>query len=156
MRRRLGIAQALLNDPEVLIVDEPTAGLDPEERVRFRQMLREIGSSKLVIVSTHIVSDVEHMASHLAIMRRGKLVAFDTPAQIVSAARGEIWSAQVDEGQYQHLRHTVRVLQAEPVGGGYLLRMAHPYPPVIGAVQEEPRLEEALLTQRFAALQDAP
>jgi ABC-type multidrug transport system ATPase subunit len=150
MRRRLGIAQALLNDPEVLIVDEPTAGLDPEERVRFRQLLREIGSSKLVIVSTHIVSDVEHMAGHLAIMRRGKLVAFDTPEAIVDQARGEIWSAHVDQGQYRHLRDTVRVLEAQPQAGGFLLRISHPHVPVVGARPEEPRLEEALMTHRFA------
>jgi ABC-2 type transport system ATP-binding protein len=155
MRRRLGIAQALLNDPEVLIVDEPTAGLDPEERVRFRQLLRDIGSSKLVIVSTHIVSDVEHMAGYLAIMRRGRLIAFDTPAAIVSAARGQIWSAQVDEGQYQHLRDNVRVLQAEQQQGGYLLRIAHPHAPVIGAIAEEPRLEEALMTHRFVFKEQA-
>ena len=155
MRRRLGIAQALLNDPEVLIVDEPTAGLDPEERIRFRQLLRDIGSSKLVIVSTHIVSDIEHMAGHLAIIRGGRLIAFDTPGAIVNAARGEIWSAQVDEGQYQHLRDKVRVLQADQSQGGYQLRIAHPHAPVIGAVQEEPRLEEALMTHRFMLREQA-
>jgi ABC-type multidrug transport system ATPase subunit len=155
MRRRLGIAQALLNDPEVLIVDEPTAGLDPEERMRFRQLLRDIGSSKLVIVSTHIVSDVEHMAGHLAVLRRGRLVAFDTPRAIVDQARGQIWSAQVDEGQYQHLRGSVRVLEAQSHQGGYRLRIAHPHQPVMGALPEEPRLDEALMTHRFAPLEAA-
>src|SRR5213075_2816761 len=79
MKQRLGIAQALINDPELVIVDEPTAGLDPEERVRFRNVLSEIGFSKLVILSTHIVSDVESIATQIAIMREGRLLTLAAP-----------------------------------------------------------------------------
>jgi ABC-type multidrug transport system ATPase subunit len=89
MLRRLGIAQALLNDPDVLVVDEPTAGLDPEERLRFRNLLADLGADKLVIISTHIVSDVETIAGRLAIMRSGRLVACDTPDAILGRARGQ-------------------------------------------------------------------
>src|SRR5258706_13924036 len=82
MKQRLGIAQALVNDPDIVIVDEPTAGLDPEERVRFRNMLADLGIGKLVILSTHIVSDVESIATHIAVMREGAIVASATPEEL--------------------------------------------------------------------------
>ena len=84
MKQRLGIAQALINEPDLVIVDEPTAGLDPEERVRFRDMLAEIGLGKLVILSTHIVSDVESIATRIAIMRGGAVVALATPEELLA------------------------------------------------------------------------
>ena len=83
MKQRLGIAQALVNDPELVIVDEPTAGLDPEERVRFRNVLAELGSERLVILSTHIVSDIESIATQIAIMKAGALVTLTTPESLL-------------------------------------------------------------------------
>jgi ABC-type glutathione transport system ATPase component len=91
MRQRVGIAQALLNDPRLLIVDEPTAGLDPEERVRFRNLLGELSGDRIVILSTHIVSDVEAAATRIAVLRRGRLVADAAPEALLAEVRGRVW-----------------------------------------------------------------
>lgn len=155
MLRRLGIAQALLNDPDILVVDEPTAGLDPEERLRFRKLLGELGFDKLVILSTHIVSDVESLAGRLAIMKSGRLVACATPAEILGRARGQVWSASVDEAEYAHLREHTQVLQAQRRDGRIALRIAHPQAPCPGAQASEPSLEEALMAQRYAVREAA-
>jgi ABC-type multidrug transport system ATPase subunit len=150
MRRRLGIAQALLNDPDILIVDEPTAGLDPEERLRFRNLLGDLGQDKLVIMSTHIVSDVESIASELAIMRKGRLIGFDTPENMIDQARGQVWSAQVNAKEYEQLKSQVQVLQAQRQGESYQVRMAHPFAPLANASLTEPSLEDALMAQRYS------
>jgi ABC-2 type transport system ATP-binding protein len=145
MRRRLGIAQALLGDPDVLIVDEPTTGLDLDERLRFRSLMAEIGSGKLVIISTHIVSDVEHIATELAVMSTGRLVTHASPQAIMAMARGAVWSALVDAGQYAELRTRVQILQVRTMADGMQLRMAHPQRPCTGALPQEPTLEDALM-----------
>ena len=150
MRQRLGIAQALLSDPDVLIVDEPTAGLDPEERLRFRHLLGDLGRQRLVIVSTHIVSDVENMATRLAILRQGRLVAFETPDAVLARAAGQLWSALLTPADYEALRSQVHVLQAQPQGTRVQVRMVHPTRPCAQAEPVNASLEEALMAQRYA------
>lgn len=95
MKRRVGIAQALLNEPEILILDEPTSGLDPGERVRFRNLLSEFAHDRIVLISTHIVSDVEYIATQNAVMKDGKLLAQGTTEELVKLVAGKVWTAQI-------------------------------------------------------------
>lgn len=99
MKRRVGIAQALLNDPRVLIVDEPTAGLDPEERIRFRNLLVELASDRIVILSTHIVEDIGQTCRDVAVLDRGTLVYRGTPSDLIAAARGHVWQITSADGR---------------------------------------------------------
>src|SRR5215468_9060375 len=104
MRQRVGIAQALLNDPKLLIVDEPTAGLDPEERVRFRNLLSELSGERIVILSTHIVSDVEAVATSIAILSHGQLLAHAAPESLLSSIAGKVWEVVVSAAELPAIR----------------------------------------------------
>src|SRR5512133_2970499 len=118
MKQRIGIAQALLNDPQLLIVDEPTVGLDPEERVRFRNLLADLPGERIVILSTHIVSDVEAAATHLVVISHGRLLAQTTPEQLLQQVEGRVWEWLVPSSQLAALRqqHLVSSLARRPDG----------------------------------------
>jgi ABC-type multidrug transport system ATPase subunit len=145
MKQRLGIAQALINDPDLVIVDEPTAGLDPEERVRFRNVLSDLGGERLVILSTHIVSDVESIATEIAIMKEGSLVALATPEALMKRAEGSVWEAVLPSEQFDELRRTLHVSGAVRKSDGVHARFVAPSRPVPQAVAAEPTLEDAFL-----------
>jgi ABC-2 type transport system ATP-binding protein len=145
MKQRLGIAQALINDPDIVIVDEPTAGLDPEERVRFRNVLSDIGFGKLVILSTHIVSDVESIATEIAIMREGSLVALATPEELMRRATGSVWELVVTSEEFDGLRRTMPISSAVRKSDGVHARIVAAAPPVPQARAAEPNLEDAFL-----------
>jgi ABC-type multidrug transport system ATPase subunit len=145
MKQRLGIAQALIGEPDLLIVDEPTAGLDPEERVRFRNLLSDLGGDKLVILSTHIVSDVESTATRIVVMREGRLLAAEAPEDLLTATRGQVWEAVVPSTEYETAREGLTVSRAVRTGDGVLLRMVAASPPFAGARAVEPTLEDAYL-----------
>ena len=145
MRQRLGIAQALLNDPALLIVDEPTAGLDPEERVRFRHLLSDLGHGKLVLLSTHIVSDIESLAGTIAVMKEGRLVTCAAPEALLQAARGQVWEAVVSSAEYEQVRGRLKVTRAVRQADGVHARVVSREQPFPTAQSVEPDLEDAFV-----------
>ncbi|MBM6774194.1 ABC transporter ATP-binding protein [Olsenella profusa] len=146
MRQRLGIAQAVLNDPEVLVLDEPTAGLDPKERVRFRNLISGFSQDKVVLLSTHIVSDVEHIADEILVMRAGSVVLSGPPDELVAEARGKVWEATVSAVRAEELEATLTVGNVRHLDGGQaLVRYVSDEPVVPGSVSAEPTLEDLYL-----------
>ncbi len=145
MRQRLGIAQALISNPDLVIVDEPTAGLDPEERVRFRNLLSDLSGRRLVILSTHIVSDVESIAGEIAVMREGRLLASGPPETLLRAARGSAWEAVVPSDEFERRRDTLTVSSMVRRPDGVHLRLVAMEQPLLEATPVEPDLEDAYL-----------
>ena len=144
MRQRVGIAQALLNDPKLLIVDEPTVGLDPEERVRFRHLLAELAGERLVILSTHIVSDIEASAATLAVMAAGKLRFHGTPEALMAAAEGHAWQWTLPAEQLAEARTRLKISRAQRRAHGVEVRVVGDQPSA-DAVRVAPDLEDAYL-----------
>ena len=145
MRQRVGIAQALLNDPQLLIVDEPTAGLDPEERVRFRNILGDLASDRIVILSTHIVSDVEAVAEDIAIMSQGRLLRRDTPEKLLRAADGQVWEGLISSSELAGFRERYLISRAVRTPSGVRVRVLADTPPLPDAVPVSPDLEDTYL-----------
>jgi len=146
MKRRFGIAVALIGDPDLIIVDEPTAGLDPAERVRFLNLLSEIGEDSVVLLSTHIVSDVEATASRLAIMHDGRLAATAAPEALIDRVRDRVWEWVVGHDELGRVRDAYQVTKATRGPGGIRVHAVAEQPPSAGATPAEPTLEDAYLS----------
>ena len=143
MRQRVGIAQALLNDPALLIVDEPTVGLDPEERMRFRHLLTDLAGQRLVILSTHIVSDVEASATALAVMAAGRLRFHGTPEALIARASGHVWEWTLAPEQLADVRAKFVVCASLRRPDGIRVRVVNSAPPHPEAQAVAPGLEDA-------------
>jgi ABC-type multidrug transport system ATPase subunit len=146
MLRRVGIAQALLADPRVLIVDEPTAGLDPEQRVVFRNLLADLAADRVVLLSTHIVSDVESVAADIAIMAGGRLLLRGSPDEVLRQAEGQVWEMTVPPGELAALRDRHPVSKMVRTAAGVRVRVLAPSAPATDAAAVQADLEDAYLT----------
>ncbi|MEE2525773.1 ABC transporter ATP-binding protein [Hyphobacterium sp. HN65] len=142
MRQRFGIAQALLGDPQLIIVDEPTAGLDPEERNRFHNLLSEIGENVVVILSTHIVEDVADLCPLMAIMNQGKIVSQGAPGDLIAALEGKVWSKHVAKPDLPALRARLNVISERLVTGQVFVRVISDTDPGDGFEAATPDLED--------------
>lgn len=146
MKRRAGIAQAVLNDPQILILDEPTAGLDPSERIRFRNLISELASDRIVLLSTHIVSDVESAASQIILMKDGKFLVTGTAEELIASCPDRSWICDVPKGEVLACHQKYRVANVKTLADRAQLRILSKDSPMQGAVQEEASLEDVFLS----------
>jgi len=145
MKRRAGIAQAMLNNPKILILDEPTAGLDPNERIRFRNLISELSEERLVLLSTHIVSDIEYIANEIWLMKDGKLVRKGTSEEIINSMPEKVWICFVEHSMVSAIMRKYKVSNMKSQSHGVELRVISSEKPFSDAVCVEPSLEDVFL-----------
>lgn len=145
MVRRAGIAQAMLNDPQILILDEPTAGLDPTERIRFRNLISELSEDRLVLLSTHIVSDIEYIANEIWLMKDGELVHQGTADDLIASMPEKVWKCYADKSMVPAIMKKYKVANIKAEHKGVELRIISREMPFEGAILEEATLEDVFL-----------
>ena len=145
MKRRVGIAQAMLNDPKILILDEPTAGLDPNERIRFRNLISELSEDRIVLLSTHIVSDIEYIASEILLMKDGRITLSGTAEEVIASMPERVWLFSVPREQVDRYLAAYRVSNLKTTPAGATLRVLSAECPAVGAVETAATLEDVFL-----------
>lgn len=145
MKRRAGIAQAMLNNPKILILDEPTAGLDPSERIRFRNLISELAEDRIVLLSTHIVSDIEYIANDILLMKDGQITVSGTSEEIIATMPDKVWRCTVPKGKIDTYLKAYKVSNVKTVSNGVELRIVAKNPPAENVIQETPTLEDVFL-----------
>lgn len=142
MKRRIGIAQAIMNEPEILILDEPTAGLDPRERIRFSNIISDMGKDKIVLLSTHIVSDIEAIATQLLVMKAGEILETGNVDKLVQKVNGQVWETVVSQEMYQRLRKERSIIHLKQMGNNVQVRFVGDKYSAAESCQVEPTLED--------------
>lgn len=142
MKRRIGIAQAIINEPEILILDEPTAGLDPTERIRFSNIISDMGKDKIVLLSTHIVSDIEAIANNLVVVKKGTVLKTGNVDEIIQIVKGRVWETVVSHEVYQKLRVERAVIHLKQMGKEVQVRFVGEQYPGAENREAEPTLED--------------
>lgn len=144
MKRRLGIAQALIHDPKVIVVDEPTTGLDPEERIRFRNLLsKAAGNNVSIILSTHIVGDISSSCNNMTLLNKGQISFVGSPEELIKRAEGKVWRAVVPDDIFQRINEEYPVITTIPVANGWEIQIVSETQPCEGAELFAPNLEHA-------------
>ncbi|WP_438434443.1 ABC transporter ATP-binding protein [Gorillibacterium sp. sgz500922] len=145
MKRRLGIAQAMIHEPKLLIVDEPTAGLDPEERIRFRQLLARFAVGRVVLLSTHVMEDVESTCRQVTVLKKGQVPYSGELAGLAEAARGQVWLAELSREEWAQADGRYPLVSAVAAGNGMRVRLIAKEQPFAGAEAAEPTAEDGYL-----------
>ena len=145
MRQRRGISQSMLSDPGILILDEPTAGLDPRERIRFRNLISKFSEIRIVVLATHIVSEIEYIAGHILLLHQGNMLKFDTPTRLCRELEGKVWALSLNTPDVpaELVHHTISAMAREDAG--IRMRIIAPQKPHPEAVPVSANLEEVFL-----------